>query len=378
MSRDVLVLMAPPGARFSEEVRAGARPSASVDLRARLEAARERQALAEIFTADRAHLLFSKGSLETQMTYQRYHGATVTDFVTGEDRPACTMHVFALFSSTSELGRTDDAIQLCRVLVQEGVAVSVHAILDGRSMPPKSAQDELERFEHLVPEAKILTLSGRDHCLGDASWDGLVDVQRALSENYEGELRRDLLEALEVGYGAGQSDHDFRPTRIFPFRGVAGDLQCDFAAKTPVWEWTGKDVALLALREGAPQTRLASILTRRGLPADVAERVTVRGRAVITFEPDRIASLTTLPGFDVARALPAWPIVAPGDALAMEPGLRFASVEPAALDRAALDAARAASRTVVLVDAEVCVLSPDAGAPPDAALEEALAIAATR
>ncbi len=297
------VLEALPGTRWAEDV-VGERIS-DADALAREADFAAQQRLAAIFEADHAPVLFSGGSLADQLLHATYHGGTVSDFLTGEDVPVCTMHVVALFSNTSELGRTEDAIKVCRVLVQEGVAVRVHAVLDGGGRTPRSAQFELERFQEFVPEAKIVTLMGRDVCLGDASWEHLVDVQRAFSENYEGELRKDIAEALEVAYGAGQLDRDLKPVRVFPFRGVSGDLQCDFAATVPAWEWTGRDVALFLLRSGSHQARLASVLTRRDLPEEIAAKVSVRGRAVVTFESQRIGSLVPVPGFSHMGSLPA-------------------------------------------------------------------------
>ena len=353
------VLVALPGTRWAEGV-AGARVG-EADTLARENAYAAKHELTAILEADRAHVLFSCGSLAKQVLYANYNAGTVSDFLTGEDVPACTMHVIALFSSTSELGRTDDAIKVCRLLVQEGLVVRVHAVLEDGGRAPRSAQGELQRFEEHVPEAKIVTLMGRDVCLGDAPWEHLVDVQRAFSENYGGELRKDLSEALEVAYGAGQIDRDLRPVRILPFRGVTGDLQSDFAAQVPAWEWIGKDVALFLLRSGEAEARLASILTRRGLPTDIAEQVAVRGRAVISFEPDRIASLVPVPGFDHESSLPA-PAATTLEAIGADEHARTATVDASTVPAAAIEALRStlASRglTLVLLDELSVVEAP--------------------
>jgi hypothetical protein len=261
--------------------------------------------------------LLSLASLSTQVDFASYQRGTFNDFLSGEETPNCTVHVVALFSSESPLGRTDHAIQLCRALTYAELPVRVHAILDGRDMAARSAQAELERFERAVPEAKLVTLLGRDFCLGEAlPWEKAVRVQQLFSENYEGAVRKDFNEALEAGYAEGQQDYDFAPVRLLPFRGVTGDLQCDFASTSPVWEWTGKDVAVLLPTEGAALLRLASVLTRAQVPAAVAEQLTVRGRAVVTFEQERIASMVAIPGFShppvivTAATAPALPELA--------------------------------------------------------------------
>lgn len=352
------VLEAEPGTRWGSDV-AGARVEGDAT-ETRAHAAQHR--LARIFSTKRPHVLFSRGSLAKQVLYATHNAGTVSDFLTGEDVPACTMHVVALFSSTSELGRTDDAIDVCRVLVQEGVSVRVHAVLEG-GRSPRGAQTEIQRFEEFVPEAKIVTLMGRDVCLGDAPWKDLVDVQRAFSENYEGELRKDIPEALEVAYGAGQTDRDLRPVRVFPFRGVLGDLQADFAAAAPRWEWTGKDVALFLLRSGEAQARMASVLTRRGLPKDVEDAVAVRGRGIVTFEADKIASLVPLPGFDHEGSLPAAEMERGPDGeglawIASDEAARAAIVDASKVSRAEVDELR----TALAARGLSLVLLDDAGA----------------
>ncbi len=248
--------------------------------------------------------LLSLASLSTQVDFASYQRGTFNDFLSGEETPNCTVHVVALFSSSSALGRTDHAIQLCRALTYAELPVRVHAILDGRDMPARSAQAELERFERAVPEAKIVTLLGRDFCLGEGlAWEHAVRVQQLFSENYEGPLRKDINEALEAGYAEGQQDFDFAPVRLLPFRGVTGDLQCDFASASPVWEWTGKDVAVFLPTEGASLQRMVAVLTGSQVPESVAEQLKVRGRAIVTFEPERIASMVSIPSFSHAPVI---------------------------------------------------------------------------
>jgi 2,3-bisphosphoglycerate-independent phosphoglycerate mutase len=117
---------------------------------------------------------------------------------------------------------------LVRALAEEGLGVRVHAFLDGRDTPPRSAGPSLERLEALVrdlPDAAIATVGGRYYAMDrdnrwartEAAYDAIVmgvaapDALRAA----------DAREALDEAYAAGLGDEFARPTVIGDYAGMA-------------------------------------------------------------------------------------------------------------------------------------------------------------
>jgi hypothetical protein len=239
--------------------------------------------------------LLARGSLRSVYDRALYERGTFTDFVSGQETPNCAVHLLAVLATASPLGRVEDAIALARALAIDEIPVVVHGILDGSPDSPRACQAEIERLLEHAPEVTLGTLLGARFTLGHAVWSDVVLAQRALSQGYEGEPRRDHREALEVAYSAGQTDADLAPTRLLPFRGVTGDFAADFAAGAPVWEWTGRDVAVSLVRDGGLAARLLRVLTRSALPPEADALVRLNTRPIVTFELERLASLVPVP-----------------------------------------------------------------------------------
>ena len=92
------------------------------------------------------------------------------------------------------------------------------------------------------------------------------------------------------------------PTRIGDYQGIQGDFLCDFSAKAPVWEWTGEEVGLACSDRPDGLRAIAALLTRRGLPSEVAQDLLMdRDKPVVAFDEHSFASMTE---YDSALGLP--------------------------------------------------------------------------
>ncbi|HVI24929.1 MAG TPA: 2,3-bisphosphoglycerate-independent phosphoglycerate mutase [Xanthomonadaceae bacterium] len=117
-------------------------------------------------------------------------------------------HVFAML----ELARRMD---VPRVLV--------HAFLDGRDMPPKSAAPSLEALQatcERLGNARIATVCGRYYAMDrDQRWDRVHRAWDAIV-NAQGEFRAlDAQAALAAAYARGETDEFVAPTVIAPPEG---------------------------------------------------------------------------------------------------------------------------------------------------------------
>jgi 2,3-bisphosphoglycerate-independent phosphoglycerate mutase len=101
--------------------------------------------------------------------------------------------------------------------------VAVHAFLDGRDMPPKSAAPSLEKLEAKCQElgnARIATVTGRYYAMDrDQRWDRVHRAWNAIV-NAQAEFRAlDAQAALMAAYARGETDEFVAPTVIAPAEG---------------------------------------------------------------------------------------------------------------------------------------------------------------
>jgi 2,3-bisphosphoglycerate-independent phosphoglycerate mutase len=158
------------------------------------------------------------------------------NFVARLRRSGGTAHVMGLLSPGGVHSHQDHIAALVKALAGAGVPVAVHAFLDGRDTPPKSALDYLSRFEATIkdaPKARIATVSGRYYAMDrDKRWDRVALAYEALVDA-KGEHAPDWRAAVEAGYQAGTTDEFVKPTALDGFAGMKdgdGVLMANFRA----------------------------------------------------------------------------------------------------------------------------------------------------
>ncbi len=113
-------------------------------------------------------------------------------------------HLFALLDMAKAMGLKD---------------VYVHAILDGRDVPPKSALTYfgqlLEKFKQLGI-GRVATVSGRYYTMDrDKRWERVEKAYRCLTEGI-GFVAASAKQAVQDGYDRGESDEFIQPTVVDP------------------------------------------------------------------------------------------------------------------------------------------------------------------
>jgi 2,3-bisphosphoglycerate-independent phosphoglycerate mutase len=125
-------------------------------------------------------------------------------------------HVMGLMSPGGVHSHQDHIAALVRLLEEGGVAVAVHAFLDGRDTPPRSALEYVERFG----TGDIATVTGRYYAMDrDKRWDRVEKAWRALVMA-EGERAPDPLAAIRQSYARGPNDEFALPTAIGAYAGM--------------------------------------------------------------------------------------------------------------------------------------------------------------
>jgi 2,3-bisphosphoglycerate-independent phosphoglycerate mutase len=102
-----------------------------------------------------------------------------------------------------------------------GVQVVVHAFLDGRDTPPKSAPGYLAKtLEHLGNRGTIGTIAGRYWAMDrDKRWDRVEKAFHAIV-HAEGAKASDAMAGLQSSYDAGKNDEFVEPRVLAGYHGV--------------------------------------------------------------------------------------------------------------------------------------------------------------
>lgn len=115
-------------------------------------------------------------------------------------------HIFALLDMINE---------------QHNVPVYVHAFLDGRDTPPRSAENSLAL---LAQHGKIASIVGRYYAMDrDKRWDRVEKAYQLLTEGKGDFSAPDAITALHQAYDRGENDEFVKPTSILPVKINDGD-----------------------------------------------------------------------------------------------------------------------------------------------------------
>ncbi|MEE8622353.1 MAG: 2,3-bisphosphoglycerate-independent phosphoglycerate mutase [Alphaproteobacteria bacterium] len=155
------------------------------------------------------------GSLAANPVLARFLGALAAS------GGAC--HILGLLSPGGVHSHQDQIGALVKIAGDAGIAIAVHAFLDGRDTPPASAREYLAKFEadiEGVSGATIATVCGRYYAMDrDRRWDRTALAYAALLQG-KGKRAEDALKAVAVSYASGVTDEFMQPNVIAGYRGM--------------------------------------------------------------------------------------------------------------------------------------------------------------
>ncbi|HIP24802.1 MAG TPA: 2,3-bisphosphoglycerate-independent phosphoglycerate mutase [Rhodobacteraceae bacterium] len=132
-----------------------------------------------------------------------------------------TAHLAGLASPGGVHAHQNHIAKAAQVIAAAGVPVRLHAYLDGRDVPPKSALGQVETLEAALPKgAKIATVIGRFFAMDrDNRWER---VQKAyeLMANAKGARADTASVAIQAAYDAGETDEFVSPAVIGDYTGM--------------------------------------------------------------------------------------------------------------------------------------------------------------
>ncbi len=147
----------------------------------------------------------------------------LVDLIARAKKANGAVHLMGLMSPGGVHSHQHHIAALARVLSQAGLAVHIHAFLDGRDTPPKSALGFIEKFLKGIsslPRIAIATVSGRYYAMDrDKRWDRCAKAYEAIIAA-KGAKFADVNTAIEQSYKNGITDEFVVPCVIGPYHGV--------------------------------------------------------------------------------------------------------------------------------------------------------------
>ena len=173
-------------------------------------------------------------------------------------------HLMGLVSPGGVHSHQDHMAALARIVGGQGVSVAVHAFLDGRDTPPKSALQFMEKYlGDIDGGARIVTVSGRYYAMDrDNRWDRVEKAYKVIAGG-QGASASDALVAIQGAYETGITDEFVEPAVIGDYSGMKdgdGLLMANFRADRARQILTALTDAEFSAFERGPAPRFAARL----------------------------------------------------------------------------------------------------------------------
>lgn len=129
------------------------------------------------------------------------------------------VHIWGLLSEGGVHSHEDHLHAMVKLAVERGAQqVYVHAFLDGRDTPPKSAEPSIIKLDaalRATGKGRIASIIGRYYAMDrDNRWDRVEQAYRLMTEGVAERTAATALAGLEAAYAAGESDEFVKATAI--------------------------------------------------------------------------------------------------------------------------------------------------------------------
>ena len=178
------------------------------------------------------------------------------------------VHLMGLISPGGVHSHQAHIAALARILDAAGLAVWIHAFLDGRDTPPQSALGFITEFERAIvglKRAKIATVSGRYYAMDrDKRWERIAKAYAAIAEA-RGPRFANAQSAIAQSYQSGVTDEFVIPCVIGAYEGVRDGDALLFGNFRPDRAREISTALLDPKFDGFPRTRVPKFSAAAGL-----------------------------------------------------------------------------------------------------------------
>jgi 2,3-bisphosphoglycerate-independent phosphoglycerate mutase len=151
------------------------------------------------------------------------HNTELLAFVAALKQSGGMCHLMGLVSPGGVHAHQDHIAALAKYISAAGVPVAIHAFTDGRDVPPKSAAEQVAKFEGAIaglPHKSIATVSGRYYAMDrDKRWDRVSKAYAAIV-SADGAAFPTAQAAIAASYGADVTDEFILPAVIGGYAGM--------------------------------------------------------------------------------------------------------------------------------------------------------------
>jgi 2,3-bisphosphoglycerate-independent phosphoglycerate mutase len=159
---------------------------------------------------------------------------TLLRFIDRLKRSGGTCHLMGLVSPGGVHSHQKQIAALARIVAGAGVPVRIHAFLDGRDTPPRSADGYIANLlADIGGQATVATVCGRYFAMDrDKRWDRVARAYDMLMDA-EGTRAPDAEAAVAAAYAEGEDDEFVTPRIVGDYAGMAdgdGVLMANFRA----------------------------------------------------------------------------------------------------------------------------------------------------
>ncbi|PKP62499.1 MAG: 2,3-bisphosphoglycerate-independent phosphoglycerate mutase, partial [Alphaproteobacteria bacterium HGW-Alphaproteobacteria-8] len=145
---------------------------------------------------------------------------TLKGFIASLRESGGVAHVVGLLSPGGVHSHQRHMAAAANALTSAGVPVRVHAFLDGRDVPPRSADGFVAAYQAAAPDAPIATVAGRFYGMDrDTRWERVKAAYDAII-HARGESAPSAGAALAAAYARGETDEFVSPSVIGDYAGV--------------------------------------------------------------------------------------------------------------------------------------------------------------
>ncbi|MBB1491600.1 2,3-bisphosphoglycerate-independent phosphoglycerate mutase [Paracoccus sp. MC1854] len=132
-----------------------------------------------------------------------------------------TAHLMGVISDGGVHGHIAHVVAACRAVAHQGVPVVLHAITDGRDVPPQSALGFITELAGNLPDhVTIGTVTGRYYAMDrDNRWDRVARAYDAIVRG-QGMHAADAPTAVSDAYARGETDEFVAPTVLPGYTGA--------------------------------------------------------------------------------------------------------------------------------------------------------------
>ena len=150
-----------------------------------------------------------------------FHNPHLVDWMAAIKDKGGRAHLMGVVSDGGVHGHLNHMVAAAKACTDAGLDVLIHAITDGRDVPPKSALDYLAELSEALPAgARIVTLSGRYFALDrDNRWDRVETAYAAITRA-DGPVTTTAKDAVENAYADDKTDEFIPATVMDGYKGA--------------------------------------------------------------------------------------------------------------------------------------------------------------